>query len=176
LVLRTHAIEDEIAQLKARHEETLQKFKSTAQVWKDGIQKLSLSQPGQDMGRVDSVASTAKDAVSAISAEMTSPAIDVEQINQQVLSTTGDPSIQIRAAAKVRPVGKHIAYEPARRDITSQPGQRSPPHRTMLPMEDSSMQEDSEDGHANEAFETMEAMEFDVSTDYGYDSENITRS
>lgn len=191
LTARTQALENEIRMSKQRHEENLQKFKSSCKVWKEGTKKLTMtSNPIQDVlaGRVDGVAAAAKDAESAVSLAMTqaSSAAEVEEINRQVLEQCGIPNARIRKVQKVRPVGKHIEYQPAKKHITAPPGPsavRSPakPLAPPAPVEDTSPpveqtnemeSEMGEDGHANEAFEAMEAMGFDADAEFGELSED----
>ena len=190
LIARTQALENEIRASKQRHEENLQKFKSSCKVWKEGTKKLTMtSNPIQDVlaGRVDGVAAAAKDAESAVSLAMTqaSSAAEVEEINRQVLEQCGIPNARIRKVQKVRPVGKHIEYQPAKKHAVAPPGPsavRSPAKPVAPPaVEDKSLHveqgtemesEMGEDGHANEAFEAMEAMGFDADAEFGELSEN----
>jgi hypothetical protein len=146
------------------------------------------SNPIQDVlaGRVDGVAAAAKDAESAVSLAMTqsSSAAEVEEINRQVLEQCGIPNARIRKVQKVRPVGKHIEYQPAKKHVTAPPGPsvvRSPAKPVVPPTaEDNSPVEPGtemesemgEDGHANEAFEALEAMGFDADAEFGALSEN----
>ena len=115
---------------KQRHEENLQKFKSSCKVWKDGTKNLSMSSnnPVQDVMavRVDGVAAAAKDAESAVSLAMTqrSHSNEIEEINQQVLAESGIPNAKIRKVQKVRPIGKHIEFQPAKRPV-------APPGRSL---------------------------------------------
>jgi hypothetical protein len=135
--------------------------------------------------RVDGVAAAAKDAESAISLAMKQPSHsnDIEEINRRVLSESGIPHAKIRKAQKVRPVGKHIEFEPARKPITQQTpslarsGIKNVPEPngeelTPVDVEIESEGADEEDGHANEAFEAMEAMDFHAIAEFDYDSEN----
>ena len=150
--------------------------------------------------RVDTgVAAAAKEAESAVSQEMTqsSPSHslkEIEEINQQVLKDSGIPNARIRKLQKVRAVGKHIEYQPARRPAvsvtrSSMLHQRSPVKNVIEPvvedeevmsrgereieMDEDEDEDDGEvDGHANEAFEAMEAMDFDADGDFDFDSEN----
>jgi len=189
LTARTQALENEIRASKQRHEENLQKFKSSCQVWKEGTKRLTMtSNPIQDVlsGRVDGVAAAAKDAESAVSIAMTqaSSAAEVEEINREVLAQCGIPNARIRKVQRVRPVGKHIEYQPAKKQVTVPPGlsvARSPAKPAVPPAaEDTSPAEPvaemesemGEDGHANEAFEAMEAMGFDADAEFGALSEN----
>jgi len=146
------------------------------------------SNPIQDVlsGRVDGVAAAAKDAESAVSIAMTqaSSAAEVEEINREVLAQCGIPNARIRKVQRVRPVGKHIEYQPAKKQVTVPPGlsvARSPAKPALPPAaEDTSPAEPvaemesemGEDGHANEAFEAMEAMGFDADAEFGALSEN----
>lgn len=189
---RVQALENDIRISKQRHEENLRKFKSSCKVWKDGTKKLSMTSnnPVQDAMsiRVDGVAAAAKDAESAVSLAMTQPSHsnDVEEINQQVLAESGIPNAEIRKVQKVRPVGKHIEFQPAKRHIAP-PGRslpRSPVKNNVpepvvqdelaVPPAEVEMESEvgEEDGHANEAFEAMEAMDFDADVEFDYDSEN----
>ena len=193
LIAKTQAMENEIRESKKRHEENLQKFKSSCKVWKEGTKKLTMtSNPIQDVlaGRVDGVAAAAKDAESAVSLAMTqaSSAAEIEETNRQVLEQCGIPNARIRKVQKVRPVGKHIEYQPAKKHVTAPPGPsaaRSPTKPvalpaapvgdTLPPVEHSNEMESDgmgEDGHANEAFEAMEAMGFDPDAEFGELSEN----
>jgi hypothetical protein len=193
LIARTQALENDIRVSKQRHEETLLKFKSSCKVWKDGSKKLAMtSNPVQDVlaARVDGVAAAAKDADSAVSLALTqsSTAEEIEEINRLVLKESGIPHARIRKVQKVRPVGKHIEYEPAKKHVTAPPGPsiiRSPSRPVAEVTEPLVAQEttpaevevemesvDAEDGHANEAFEAMEAMDFDATAEFDYDSEN----
>jgi hypothetical protein len=193
LVARTQALENDIRVSKQQHEETLQKFKSSCKVWKDGSKKLAMtSNVTQDLmaARVDGVAAAAKDADSAVSLALTqsSSTDEVEEINRQVLADSGIPHARIRKVQKVRPVGKHIEYEPAKKNVTAPPGPtviRSPskpmeevaepvvPQETATAGVEVEMESvDGADGHANEAFEAMEAMDFDATAEFDYDSEN----
>ena len=190
---RVQALENDIRISKQRHEENLQKFKSSCKVWKDGTKNLSMtsSNPIQDVMsiRVDGVAAAAKDAESAVSLAMTQPSYsnEIEQINQQVLAESGIPNAKIRKVQKVRPVGKHIEFQPVKRPVAP-PGRslpRSPVKNNVpepiieqderaIPAVEVEMESDvgEEDGHANEAFEAMEAMEFDANVEFDSDSEN----
>ena len=195
LIARIQTLENEIKQIKQRHEETLKKFKSTSKVWREGTKRLAMTaNPVQDVMaiRVDGVAAAAKDAESAVALEMTQPshATEIEQINKQVLAECGIPNARIRVVEKVRPVGKPIHEQLPIKTFPAQPpgpisihapqstGKPVPPSaQEQAPVEAQIEQEvdlDSEimdeDGHANEAFEAMEAMEFNASFDY--DSEN----
>lgn len=200
LTEKTQSLENEIRVSKQRHEEMLNKFKSSCKVWKDGTKKLSITStttnniPIQDGRGVDGVAAAAKDAESTISQAMitqpTSHTAEIEEINNQVLKESGIPNAKIRKAQKCRPVGKHIEYQPAKKPAVSGPSssmQRShvknvpeqpvvekeetPPGRE-IEMESEVVDEEDEDGLANEAFEAMEAMDFDPSAEFDYDSEN----
>ena len=189
---RVQALENDIRISKQRHEENLGKFKSSCKVWKDGTKKLSMTSnnPVQDVMsiRVDGVAAAAKDAESAVSLAMTQPShsTEVEEINQQVLAESGIPNAKIRKVQKVRPVGKHIEFQPAKRHVAP-PGRslpRSPVKNNVpgpvvqdelaVPHAEVEMESEvgEEDGHANEAFEAMEAMDFDADVEFDYDSEN----
>jgi hypothetical protein len=189
LIARTQTLENEIRMAKQRHDETLQKFKSSCKVWKDGTKKLAMtSNPIQDVmaARLDGVAAAAKDAESAVSLAMTQPSHsdEIEEINREVLLESGIPHARIRKIQRVRPVGKHIEYQPAKKNVTAPPRpsivQTTIKNVVPLIAEDSPVEPEvdmeyelaDEDGHANEAFEAMEAMEFDVSADFDYDSEN----
>jgi hypothetical protein len=194
LIARTQALENEIRISKQRHEETLQKFKSSCKVWKEGTKKLTLnlsssSTAVQDgtANRVDGVAAAAKEAESAVSVAMTQPfhSEEIDEINRRVLAECGIPNVKIRPVRKVRPVGKHIEFEPARKMVPVQPGPSltrslvkdavTPSTEENTPAEGGVDVESDvleEDGHANEAFEAMEAMEFDAGAEFDYDSEN----
>lgn len=194
LIARTQALENEIRMSKQRHEETLQKFKSSSKVWKEGTKRLGTSAPANAAKdalatRVDGVAAAAKDAESAVSNAMAQPTMNadqVEEINRQVLAECGIPNARIRAVQKVRPVGKHIEYQPAKKSVIAPPGppvvHRHPVRDAIVPspVQEAESPEPTnenesevvdEDGLANEAFEAMEAMEFDTGG-FDYDSEN----
>src|SRR5271169_1065248 len=78
LAERTQSLENEIKLSKQRHEENLQKFKSSCKLWKDGTRKLAMSYiptttaPNPD-NLATGVAAAAKDAESAVSLAMTQP-------------------------------------------------------------------------------------------------------
>jgi hypothetical protein len=186
LIAKTQSLENDIRISKQRHEETLQRFKSSCKVWKDGTKKLAMTSntPIQDTlsTRVDGVAAAAKDAESAVSLAMTQPSHtdEIEQINQRVLAESGIPNAKIRKAQKVRPVGKHIEFQPAKRPVVPV---RSPvkniPEQIVeeeTPLGEREVEMESDvgdvDGHANEAFEAMEAMDFDANAEFDFDSEN----
>lgn len=152
LIARTQTLEAEIKASKQHHEETLEKFKTTAKAWKDGIKKLSMNasppnSPIQEhmLGgapRVDGVAAAAKDAETAVSLAMsqsTSSLAQVEEINTQILIDTGIPHIRIRKVEKCRPVGKHIEFEPAKKHVIARPGSsnQSPMTQVSLPVVES---------------------------------------
>lgn len=135
--------------------------------------------------RVDGVAAAAKDAESAVSLAMTqaSSTEEVEEINREVLAQCGVPNARIRKIQRVRPVGKHIEYQPAKKHVTAPPRPsvlRSPAKPVAPPpVEDKSAVEVNEmelemgeDGQANEAFEAMEAMGFDADAEFGGLSES----
>jgi len=137
--------------------------------------------------RIDGVAAAAKDAESIVSLAMTQSTSSLEQIdeiNRQVLANTGIPNLRIRKAEKCRPVGKHIEYKPAEKHVVARPGSahqsplRQPPAQETTPAPAEVHEEEEEEvvqnGHANEAFEAMEAMEFDADAEFGFDSENQT--
>jgi Fungal domain of unknown function (DUF1750) len=188
LTARTQALENEIRTSKQRHEENLHKFKTSCKVWKEGTKDLTMTpNPIQDVlaTRVDGVAAAAKDAESAVSLAMTqaSTTAEVEEINRAVLAQCGIPNAKIRKVQRVRPVGKHIEYQPAKKHVTVPPRPsvvRSPAKPVAPPpVEDNSAvevnemeSEMGEDGHANEAFEAMEAMGFDADAEFGGLSEN----
>lgn len=208
-------LENDIRISKQRHEESLLKFKNSCKVWKEGTKKLTMTAtPIQDIlaGRVDGVAAAAKDAESAISLAITQPstAKEVEEINKQVLAESGIPNARIRTLKKVRPIGKHVEYQPARKSITLPPGPtplppspvkptmapvieapppvRQSPESVPLPVHEEEVVQtqeveqepeaalesdiDVENGEADEAFETMEAMEFDADAEFGYGSDH----
>jgi len=203
LTARIQSLEHELKLSKQHHEENLQKFKSSCKVWKDGTRKLAMSTapPGTtttttinpDVGATG-VAAAAKDAESAVSLAMTQPSHvdEIEEINKRVLLDSGIPHAKIRTAQRVRPVGKHIEFEPVKKVVLQQgvQQQRSPvkevvtsAEETPVPEKEMGMGMDEEeeeeeengvsvDGHANEAFEAMEAMEFDPTAEFDYDSEN----
>ena len=194
LTARNKALEDEIKQSKQRHEETLQKFKSSCKIWKDGTRKLAMSHfpitasnTNADLGATG-VAAAAKDAESAVSLAMTQPShlSEIEEINRQVLLSSGIPHAKIRNVQRVRPVGKHVEFEPVKKVVYQQQvmQQRSSVKEIVTSTEETPAPENeigiddeeevgvSVDGHANEAFEAMEAMEFDANAEFDYDSEN----
>jgi hypothetical protein len=188
LTARTQALENEIRASKQRHEENLHKFKTSCKVWKEGTKRLTMNpNPIQDIlaTRVDGVAAAAKDAESAVSLAMTqaSSTEEVEEINREVLAQCGVPNARIRKIQRVRPVGKHIEYQPAKKHVTAPPRPsvvRSPakPVAPALVEDKSAVEvnqmelEIGDDGHANEAFEAMEAMGFDADAEFGSLSEN----
>src|SRR6202011_3815352 len=127
LITRTQTCENDIRVSKQRHEDTLNRFKTSCKLWKEGTKKLAMTaNPIQDVmaARVDGVAAAAKDAESAVSLAMTetSQADEIEEINRQILAQSGIPGVHIRPVRRVRPVGKHIEYEPARKNVTAPPG------------------------------------------------------
>jgi hypothetical protein len=182
LIARTQSFENDIRTSKAHHEETLQRFKSSCKLWKEGTKNLAMTaNPIQDVmaTRVDGVAAAAKDAESAVSLAMTEPshADEIEEINRQILAQSGVPGARIRKVKRVRPVGKHIEFEPARKIVTAPPGppaSRSPNKEVETPVDVVAEDEDvGLDGHADEAFEAMDAMDFvPMDEEFGYDSEN----
>jgi hypothetical protein len=192
LAARTQSLENEIKLSKQRHEETLQKFKSSCKLWKDGTRKLSMSYvPTTATNNPDNlatgVAAAAKDAESAVSLAMTQPShlVEIEEINRQVLLASNIPHAKIRKVQRVRPVGKHIEFEPVKKVVMQHVVQQRSPIKEIVtsaeetPVAESKMGMDEEeetgvsvDGHANEAFEAMEAMEFDANAEFDYDSEN----
>jgi hypothetical protein len=193
LAARTQSLENEIKLSKQRHEETLQKFKSSCKLWKDGTRKLSMSYvPTTATNNPDNlatgVAAAAKDAESAVSLAMTQPSHldEIEEINRQVLLASNIPHAKIRKVQRVRPVGKHIEFEPVKKVVMQHVVQQRSPIKEIVtsaeetPVAESKMGMDEEeeetgvsvDGHANEAFEAMEAMEFDANAEFDYDSEN----
>jgi Fungal domain of unknown function (DUF1750) len=201
LIERTQALENEIRLSKQRHEETLQKFKLSCKVWKEGTKRLAMetNAPTQEVApvRVDGVAAIAKDAELAISLAMTQPshADEIEEINRQVLAECGVPNARVRKVQKIRPVGKHIDFEPVRKAFpppapppAPAPVPAQPGPSVVLPVElvdEPVVEEDmpgeaevgmesagEEDGLANEAFEAMEAMDFDANEEFDFDSEN----
>ena len=194
LAARTQSLENEIKLSKQRHEETLQKFKSSCKLWKDGTRKLSMSYvPTTATNNPDNlatgVAAAAKDAESAVSLAMTQPShlAEIEEINRQVLLASDIPHAKIRKVQRVRPVGKHIEFEPVKKVVMQHVVQQRSPIKEIVtsaeetPVAESKMgmeeEEEEEtgvsvDGHANEAFEAMEAMEFDANAEFDYDSEN----
>src|SRR5271169_772751 len=128
LAVRTQSLENEIKLSKQRHEENLQKFKSSCKLWKDGTRKLAMSYTptptntlNPDIGATG-VAAAAKDAESAVSLAMTQPSHldEIEEINRQVLLDSGIPHAKIRKAQRVRPVGKHIEFEPVKKVVAQQ--------------------------------------------------------
>jgi hypothetical protein len=134
------------------------------------------------------VAAAAKDAESAVSLAMTQPSHldEIEEINRQVLLASDIPHAKIRTVQRVRPVGKHIEFEPVKKVVMQHVVQQRTPIKEIVtsaeetPVAESKMGLDEEeeetgvsvDGHANEAFEAMEAMEFDANAEFDYDSEN----
>jgi hypothetical protein len=144
------------------------------------------SNPIQDVmaARVDGVAAAAKEAESAVSLAMSAQPDDFEEINRQILAQSGIPGAHIRKVPRVRPVGKHIEFVPATKIMTAPPG--PPPPKSPVRMagqhvdppvlEGEVGSEVDGDGHAEEAFEAMEAMDFNELDEelgeYGYESEN----
>jgi len=203
---RIASLESDIRTSKQRHDDLVQKFKSSCQVWKEGTKRLALTLPATQVPRLDGIAGTAKDAESSVSAEIhsaTQSAAQLEEINAQVLQDSGIPNARIRPVKKFRSVGKHIEFEPVKRVPPKPPVppaatamlQKSPPmvaneepaeamRDEMVVSESDVMMREEEgmgevleeeevvDGHANEAFEAMEAMDFDASANFDFDEEN----
>ena len=99
---------------------------------------MTSNNPVQDVMsiRVDGVAAAAKDAESAVSLAMTQPSHsnEIEEINQKVLAESDIPNAKIRKVQKVRPIGKHIEFQPAKRPVAP-PGRslpRSPVKNNVL--------------------------------------------
>ena len=203
---RIASLESDLRTSKQRHDDLVQKFKSSCQVWKEGTKRLALTLPATQVPRLDGIAGTAKDAESSVSAEIhsaTQSAAQLEEINAQVLQDSGIPNARIRPVKKFRSVGKHIEFEPVKRVPPKPPVppaatamlQKSPPmvaneepaeamrdemvvsEVDVMMREEEGMgevleEEEVVDGHANEAFEAMEAMDFDASANFDFDEEN----
>ena len=125
---------------------------------------------------------------------------EIEEINKQVLLQSGIPNAIIRKIQKVRPVGKHIEFKPTQKPYFPQRviptnqaktfespvfvvEEMNPVHGSgtgtgaatgEIDMAESEVSD--EDGHANEAFEAIEAMDFDASAAFDYDSEHHGRN
>ena len=203
---RIASLESDLRTNKQRHDDLVQKFKSSCQIWKEGTKKLALALPATAVPRLDGIAGAAKDAESSVSAEIHSPTqslSQLEEINAQVLLESGIPDARIRPVKKFRTVGKHIEFEPVKRVPAKPPAplavmamlQKSPAmvakeepveamrDEVVVPEVDvmlgeeegvGEVLEDEEvvDGHANEAFEAMEAMDFDASAEFDFDEDN----
>jgi hypothetical protein len=171
---RIQALESDLRTTRTTHEENILKFRNSCQIWKDATRKLALPHPPATEGtnRLDGIAGTAKDAETAIATALHSeePDVDVERVNAEVLAAAGVDGLRVRGQKKYRSVGKHIPYEPVRR-APPKPQIKSPekppepaPEALQVPEEVLLEVVDEEGvgvGHANEAFEAMEAMEFD---------------
>ena len=150
---------------------------------------------------VAAAAKDAETTVSLAMTQSTSSLEEVEELNRNVLIATGVPDIRVRKYEKCRPVGDHIEFRPAEKHVVARPGSshQSPMRQQMQPLAQQSpapdpappaveqerpepirqpqveMEEEEDtvqNGHANEAFEAMEAMEFDANAEFGFDSEN----
>src|SRR5271155_3320415 len=152
LAARTQSLENEIKLSKQRHEETLQKFRSSCKLWKDGTRKLAMSYVPTTTSTATTnpdtlatgVAAAAKDAESAVSLAMTQPShlAEIEEINKQVLLASGIPHAKIRKVQRVRPVGKHIEFEPVKKIVTQHVvQQRSPVKEIVTSTEETSVTE-----------------------------------
>jgi hypothetical protein len=222
LTARTQSFETEIKLSKQKHEKTLTDFQASCTFWKTATKALTPTTPPTNdilSVRIDGVAGAAKDAESAISHAMSQPSSgeDVEEINRRVLRELGIKGARIRRVQKCRAVGKHIDFEPAKKNVTVPPGRggsvQQSPAKEIVPTEEverqpemeeeegsvppttegeqeppqSEEQEEEEEdngsvgldegGHANEAFEAIEAMDYGNSMDddlgeFSFDSEN----
>lgn len=171
---RVQALEADLRTTRTTHEENVVKFRNSCHIWKEATRKLALPHPPATEGanRLDGIAGTAREAETAIATALLSeePDVDVEGVNAEVLAAAGVDGLRVRGQKKFRSVGKHIAYEPVRRappkpQIKSPEKPPEPVPEVQVPEEVLLEEVPDEEGvgvdHANEAFEAMEAMEFD---------------